>query len=338
VSLDEELDLPAVTSFLRQHGVDVADHLEARLIAGGRSNLTYVITDGNRSLVLRRPPKRGRTPSAHDVSREFSVTEALGRTSVPVAPVVARCDDESLIGAPFTVVEFVPGRTVRTQEDLDALSNPEVSGCVSALLAAFAELHSIDYVAIGLEGFGRPDGYAARQLRRWSGQWELVATRPRASALRLRDRLMNAIPQQLSTAIVHGDFRIDNVLLGMDDPTRVAAIVDWELSTIGDPIADVAMMCAYRHPALDLILGTKAAWTSPRLPSADELAASYESVGLLKLHHWDFYMALAYYKLAVIAEGINHRFLAGATVGDGFNTAGDSVDGLLDAGLAEVGV
>jgi aminoglycoside phosphotransferase (APT) family kinase protein len=338
VTADDELDLAAVGAFLRDSGVEVSDHLESRLIAGGRSNLTYHLTDGHRAFVLRHPPTRGRTPSAHDVAREFTVTKALGQTAVPVAAVVASCEDEALIGAPFTVVEFVPGCAVRTRSDLERLTDDEINGCVQGLLRAFAELHSVDHVAIGLEGYGRPDAYAARQLRRWSGQWDLVASRPRDMATRLRDQLLGSIPEQRSTSIVHGDYRIDNVLLDPTDPTRVAAIVDWELSTIGDPVADVAMMCAYRHPALDLILGTPAAWTSDRLPSALALASAYESLGTIELHHWEFYMGLAYYKLAVIAEGINHRFLVGATVGDGFDTAGESVDALLEAGLAQVGL
>jgi aminoglycoside phosphotransferase (APT) family kinase protein len=161
-----------------------------------------------------------------------------------------------------------------------------------------------------------------------------VSTGKSDLADRLSLRLADSIPEQRHSSIVHGDFRIDNTLLAEDDPGVVKAIVDWELSTIGDPIADVAMMCAYRHPGLNLVLGTRAAWTSARLPSPDELAAQYEATAEIRLDNWDFYMGLAYYKLAVIAEGINHRYRAGATIGEGFDTAGDSVTSYLEAGLA----
>jgi len=194
----------------------------------------------------------------------------------------------------------------------------------------------VDHVAAGLERFGRPDKYAERQLRRWSGQWDLVATDHAellSQAEELRGRLEKSVPEQHVTGIVHGDYRIDNTILDLDEhPPRVAAIVDWELSTIGDPVADVAMMCAYRHPALDLILGSPSAWTSDRLPDPSDLASSYEAVGGVPLREWDFHLALAYFKIAVIAAGIDHRYRAGATSGPGFDTAGDAVGPLLAAG------
>ena len=329
--------LAGVATLLRSAGVEVAAPLRATLIAGGRSNLTFRLEDGAHRWVLRMPPRAGRTPSAHDVVREHRVTSALGRSGVPVPPALVLEQDESVIGAPFTVAGWVEGRTVQSRSDLDALDDAVVTAVGDRLVETLAALHRVDHVAVGLERFGRPDGYAARQLRRWSGQWELVGdydAPTRAAAAALEARLAAALPEQRAVGIVHGDYRIDNTLLRFNgDAPEVAAVVDWELSTIGDPVADLAMMCAYRHPAFDLIMGNPSAWTSPRLPDAGSLAAAYEAAGGVKLVDWGLHRALAYYKVAVIAAGIDHRHRAGVGSGPGFDSAGRSVPEFLAAGL-----
>lgn len=338
-------ELEAVAGVMSAAGVHLDGSLSSRLIAGGRSNLTFRLEDGASAWVLRTPPRAGRTPSAHDVAREFRVTSALGASEVPVPPAVALCEDESLIGGPFAVAEFVTGATVQTVGQLDALVDERgddvVGGVVTALCSTLAALHRVDHVAVGLERFGRPDGYAARQLKRWAGQWDIVGTTfepsVAASATALVAALEDRLPRQEATGIVHGDYRIDNALLALDGSPSVAAVVDWELSTIGDPVADVAMMCVYRHPVLDLIIGEPTAWTSPRLPDAAGLAAAYESAGGVPLVDLDEHLALGYLKLAVIAAGIDHRFRAGATSGPGFDTAGQAVPVLLEEGLAVLG-
>ncbi|WP_182377759.1 phosphotransferase family protein [Nocardioides sp. WS12] len=332
-------ELTGVGAFLRSEGVPVTGPLRASRIAGGRSNLTFRLDDENSRWVLRMPPRAGRTPSAHDVAREFRVTRALSGAGVPVAPAVALCEDESVLGAPFAVAGFVDGRTVQSSDDLDLLDDVTLAAVVDRLVEALAALHRVDHGAHGLERFGRPDGYAARQLKRWSGQWELVGNDDATSmaARELAERLHASVPDQLSTGIVHGDFRIDNTLLRLDDEPAVAAIVDWELSTIGDPVADVAMMCAYRLPAFDLIMGMPSAWTSARLPGPDGLAAAYELAGGVKLAHWEFHLALAHYKIAVIAAGIDHRYRAGVGSGPGFEGAGRAVPEFLAAGLETLG-
>jgi aminoglycoside phosphotransferase (APT) family kinase protein len=228
---------------------------------------------------------------------------------------------------------FIEGRTIRTQGDLASLGDGAIDECIDGLLQALVSLHQVDFQRVGLTGFGRADSYASRQLRRWSGQWTIVSTDRSEAAEELVRRLQEAVPDQAHASIVHGDFRIDNTLIAPKSPGTVTAIVDWELSTIGDPSADVAMMCAYRHPALDLVLGAPAAWTSNRIPTPDTLAARYESLSGTRLQHWDFYLALAYYKLAVIAQGISHRHRAGASTDNGFATAGDAVEEFLRAGL-----
>jgi aminoglycoside phosphotransferase (APT) family kinase protein len=328
-----ELDL--IAGVLERAGARPHGPLTASLIAGGKSNLTFRLTDGVSAWVMRTPPRLGRTPSAHDVAREFRVTSALAGTSVPVARAVVLEEDKGLIGGPFAIAEFVAGRTIQTRAQLDELDDATVDAVTGLLVSVLAALHAVDPVAVGLERFGRFDAYAERQLKRWAGQWELVA---RSSLLErggeVARRLREQIPPQRSASIVHGDYRIDNTLLALEtDSPRVAAVVDWELSTIGDPVADVAMMCAYREPAFDLIVGTPSAWTSPRLPDVAGLAGRYESAGGVRLDNFEFHLALAYFKVAAIAAGIDYRMRAGAVSGDGFATAGDSVPVYL--GLAE---
>ncbi|WP_460830172.1 phosphotransferase family protein [Nocardioides hungaricus] len=314
-------------------GENVEGGLRSDLIAGGRSNLTYLLADGPRRWVLRRPPLGGLTPSAHDMGREYRVTDALQPTQVPVARTVGFHEDATLLGAQFAVVAFVPGTTIRSADDLERLDDQQVAACVESLVEVLAALHSVDHVAVGLERFGRPDGYAQRQLHRWSGQWQHVVSSDVPDAAVLLGRLVERAPASGRAAIVHGDFRIDNAIVDATDPTVVRALVDWELSTIGEPVADVAMMCAYRHQALDDVLGLDAAWTSDRLPSPEDLAALYEKVSGATLTHWDFYLGLAYYKLAVIAQGIDFRLRAGAAASEGSERAGDAVPRFLAAGL-----
>lgn len=287
--------------------------------------------------VLRRPPTAGLTPSAHDVAREYRVCAALQDSPVPVAPTVVLCEDESVMGAPFAVTGFVDSRVIRTVDDLATLSDVEIASCTDELVRVLAALHDVDYRAVGLEKFGRPDGYLTRQVALWARQWERVKTRELPDLERLHGLLADAIPATSQSAIVHGDYRIDNTLVATDDPGRVVAVVDWEMSTLGDPLSDLAQMCVYRHPALDVILGEPAAWTSTRLPSTDDLAQKYATTTGRAIDHWSFYLGLANFKLAVIAEGITHRHREGATTGEGFAQAHEAVPPLVAAGLAALG-
>jgi aminoglycoside phosphotransferase (APT) family kinase protein len=335
-----DAELQRVARIMQAAGIDLADRLQATLLAGGRSNLTCRLDDGVTRWVLRMPPRRGRTPSAHDVAREYRVTKALADTAVPVARPLLLCEDEEVLGAPFTLVEHVLGSTIRTAAELAELDDRAVEAVSARLVETLAALHRVDPEAVGLGDYGRPDGYAARQLRRWTGQWELIgADHHGDAALELSRRLTSRMPAQGSTSIVHGDYRIDNVILtlatgeGQQPAPVVAAVVDWELSTLGDPVADVAMMCAYRHPVFDLITGEPSAWTSPRILAAGSLAEAYAAAGGAPLRDWDFHLALAYFKIAVIAAGIAHRARAGAATGQGFDTAGDAVGTYLDLGL-----
>lgn len=331
------LDLSALQAYLTRTGVDVDGELQAELISGGKSNLTYAVFTPLHRWVLRRPPTTGLTPSAHDVAREFRITSALRDTDVPVARTISLCEDVSVIGAPFTLVEYIDGRVIRTQTDLAQLDDTELGPCIDELIRVLVGLHDLDYRAVGLADFGRPDGYVARQVSLWSKQWNRAKTHDSGDLDRLHCALANSIPAQAGTSIVHGDYRIDNTILDHGNAGRVAAVMDWELSTLGDPLTDLATMCVYRHPAFDLVIGEPAAWTSPRLPSADEIAQRYTLTSGRELRWWNFYLALANFKLAVIAQGIHFRHQVGATVGDGFATAGESVPEFIAAGLRALG-
>ena len=319
-----DAELRRVAEVMRAAGIEPAAELEATLLAGGRSNLTCRLDDGVTWWVLRMPPRSGRTPSAHDVAREYRVTKALADTAVPVARPLLLCEDADLLGAPFTLVEHVSGSTIRTAAELAELDDRAVDAVSGRLVETLAALHGVNPEAVGLGDYGRPDGYAARQLRRWTGQWELIgADHHGGAALELSRRLTSRMPSQGSTSIVHGDYRIDNVILTLATGEGQQP----------DPVADVAMMCAYRDPVFDLIIGEPSAWTSPRIPRAASLAEAYAAAGGVPLRDWDFHLALAYFKIAVIAAGIAHRARAGAATGQGFDTAGDAVGTYLDLGL-----
>jgi aminoglycoside phosphotransferase (APT) family kinase protein len=331
------LDLAALDRYLNGVGISRSGELHAELIPGGRSNLTFVVFDDESKWILRRRPLHGLTPSAHDVVRDYRVILALQGTAVPVAPGVTVCDDESVLGAPFAMVQFVAGQVIRSSAELDALGGPEVvDGCVDTLIRVLVDLHAVEPAAVGLSDFGRPEGYLERQVRRWGGQWQhvrLLDDRRDGDVQRLYSALSQSVPPQSRTSIVHGDYRIDNTILDTDDATVVRAVVDWEMSTLGDPLSDAALMCVYRDPNLDLIIDVQAAWTSPLVPPPDELAHRYALISGQPLANWAFYMSLAYFKLAIIAAGIHlrHRMADDATHSP--SRAGETVAPLIDSGI-----
>lgn len=330
------MDVPALTALLRQYGVELNGDLQVELISGGRSNLTFKAFDARSAWVVRRPPTRGLTPSAHDMAREWAVTNALQSTEVPVARTVAFDVEGVALGAPTTVVEFNPGRVIRTREDLADLTDTDITANTEELIRVLAALHNVDYDAVGLGSFGRPIGFVARQVRRWARQWEAVKTRELPDVDRLRDKLEESIPSTSSSSIVHGDYRIDNVILSPRNTASITAVVDWEMSTLGDPLTDVALMCVYRQPIFDAVLGVSAAWTSDRYPSAEELAEMYSRETGNALPEWNFYLSLANFKLGVIGEGITHRALAGSDAGAGAAAAAEVTHEFMAAGLRAI--
>jgi aminoglycoside phosphotransferase (APT) family kinase protein len=343
VSSLDGLDLTALDHHLREIGVPRSGELRAELVAGGRSNLTFLVFDDAAKWVLRRPPLHGLTPSAHDMAREYKVVAALEGTTVPVAHAVTLSNDDSVLGAPFQMVEFVPGRVVRYSSELDALGDQQtIDACVDALIKVLADLHALDPEAVGLGDFGKANGYLERQVRRWGSQWDLVRLEDDgrdADVRRLHEALAERLPPQSRSAIVHGDYRIDNTMLDAVDATTVRAVLDWELSTLGDPLSDAALMCVYRHPMFSMV-HADAAWASEKIPSMDRLAQKYAVAAGQSLDHWEFYLALAYFKLAIIAAGIDFRARMGAgpeAEAGHDDPVGQAVAPLIAEGLAVLG-
>jgi len=299
-------------------GVEPPFHFE--LIAGGRSNLTYRVTDGaGRPFALRRPPRSHVLPTAHDMAREYRVISALGPTTVPVPVTYGLCEDEAVNGRPFYVMEFVNGHIVRDAEtaerDLDLDARHRAGESIADTLAA---LHAVDVDAVGLGDFAKREGYIERQLRRWYEQFrnspvDGVDTTTVISAI--HDQLAADIPPQVGAAIVHGDYRLDNTVLGPDGSVR--AVLDWEICTLGDPLADLGLLMVYWTEAGDeaALLGVTPT-TVPGFPGRAEIRARYQAASGRDIGRLDFYVAFGYWKLACILQGVYARYVGGAAAGD----------------------
>jgi aminoglycoside phosphotransferase (APT) family kinase protein len=333
------LDLDALASFLQARGVPTEGALCGDVVSGGRSNLTYVVQDRAHRWVVRRPPLAHVLPTAHDMAREWRIISALQGTPIPVPGTVVFCADAEVIGAPFYVMDYVDGHVVR-----DALPEnwPHTAATRQAMSTALVDtllaLHDAEPAALGLEGFGHPEGFLERQVRRWWQQWEASKTRDLPAIEELHRRLLAGLPPQSPPGIVHGDFRFDNVIYVRDDPGHIAAVVDWEMSTIGDPLCDLGLLIVYwvtgpEDTAADILPGAHAG-LGVGFPTWTEMVARYAAAGTRDLTHLEWYVALGHYKLAIIAEGIHARFLLGMTVGDGFDTMGPSVPLIVDRALA----
>jgi len=328
------LDLVLLREYL-DHGHPglVAGPLHAELIAGGKSNLTYTLRDDRQRWVLRRPPLGHVLATAHDMSREYRVISALAGTPVPVPGVHLLCTDAEVIGAPFYLMDEVPGRVFRTAEDAADLGPARAHAVSDRLIDVLAELHDIDPAAVGLGDFGRPDGYLQRQVSRWFRQFESSRSRDIPGMDELQQRLGHGIPASQRTTIVHGDYRLDNTVVADDD--TIAAVLDWEMATLGDPLADLGLMKVYWEIANELPGNPVAQAVSPStgFPGMDALAERYAARTGLDLTPLPWYTAFAAYKLAVIAEGIHFRYTQGKTVGEGFSHMGAIVPPLVGSAL-----
>ncbi|MPY82016.1 MAG: phosphotransferase [Actinophytocola sp.] len=307
--------------------------LRASLIAGGKSNLTYEVTDGTSTWIVRRPPLGHVLATAHDMGREYRVITALGPTDVPVPETYAHCEDPDVIGAPFYVMSKVEGTPYRYAAQLAPLGAERTRSISLRMIDTLATLHDVDPQAVGLGDFGRPGGFLARQVRRWKKQLDASHVRDLAGADELHDTLAASVPAGSAPGIVHGDFRLDNLLVDAGD--RITAVLDWEMATLGDPLTDIALLLVYQRMAeLDAGDAVADVATAPGFADADEMLARYAQHSGRDLSAMGFYLGLAYFKLAVILEGIHYRHTHGQTVGEGFDTVGDLVVPLIDAGLA----
>jgi aminoglycoside phosphotransferase (APT) family kinase protein len=309
---------------------EIGGPLRGQLIAGGRSNLTYEVTDGTKSWVVRRPPLGHVLATAHDMRREYQVITALRDTDVPVPPAYALCSDADVLGAPFYVMAKVDGIAYRTAEQIAPLGPARVQAIAERMIDTLALLHAVDPGAVGLGEFGRPEGFLARQVRRWRKQLDASRSRPVSGIDELHALLAADPPDGGDATIVHGDYRLDNILVDAND--QLAAIVDWEMATLADPLTDVGLLIVYQR--MDRLGEGPMASDAPGYPSEAEVLARYAERSGRDLSGLGFYIALASFKLAVILEGIHFRYVHGQTVGEGFENIGVLVEPLVASGLA----
>jgi aminoglycoside phosphotransferase (APT) family kinase protein len=304
--------------------------LSATLFRGGRSNLTYAVTDGTTRWVLRRPPLGHVLPTAHDMAREHTVLSALSRAGYPVPEPVLFCADPEPIGAPFYLMEHVDGTIYRDAAQLEALGPEKMHALVLSLVDNLADLHALDPAAIGLGDFGHPEGFNTRQVRRWKKQLDASRSREVAGIEELHARLAVDIPEG-DGSVVHGDYRLDNVLIGPS--LEIRAVLDWEMSTLGDPLSDIALMLVYAgRPLLTKDGKPSAPVDVPGHPSLAEMGAAYAKRSGRDVSDLHWYVAFAAFKLAVILEGVHYRYVQGKTVGEGFDTVGQLVGPLVRQG------
>lgn len=289
--------------------------IEAERVGDGHSNVTYLVRRGGERFVLRRPPRPPLPPSAHDVLREARLLRALAGTAARVPRVLAVCDDESVLGVPFYVMEEVAG-TVIVDAVPPALASPAQRARIGdELVDALVEIHAVDWRAAGLEGFGKPSGYLERQLRRFDGLWEHNKTRELPIVAEVGDWLAANLPDSPPATIVHGDYRLGNTMVADDAPARLVAVFDWELATIGDPLADLGYLTvtwvAPDDPGDTMFSALSAVTREEGFPTRDQIVARYEQRSGRSMHALHWYQALALWKAAVFMEGNYKRFLAG---------------------------
>ncbi len=297
--------------------------LSFEMIAGGRSNLTYRVSDAEgRRWALRRPPLGKTLGSAHDMGREARVVGGLASTPVPVPSVAGFCEDPSVNEAPFYVMDFLPGPILRTVADADPYSDEQRRLIGENVVDTLVAIHDVDPDDAGLGELGKKSDYVARTLHRWGGQWEKSKTRELPLITDVHDRLAARIPEQGPATIVHGDYRLDNMIL-TEDAKGVAGVVDWELCTLGDPLADVGLLLVYwAEEGDDMIPLMEPATMTSGFPTREEVKARYAERSGRDLSQIDFFVALGYWKLAIVLEGVFARYMAG-----GYGSAGAEDEG-----------
>jgi aminoglycoside phosphotransferase (APT) family kinase protein len=309
----EGIDAAAVTAWFAQHVPEAVAPLSFTLIAGGHSNLTFSVRDAaNHHWVLRRPPLGQVLATAHDMGREHRIISALSSTAVPVAPAVGLCTDEGVNGAPFYVMAFVDGTVVRDATVAQTLPLEVRAEASRSVVDVLTLIHQVDLVACGLDDLGRHEGYIERQLKRWYGQFEKSKTREVPEVDRVYEDLLAAVPAQADATIVHGDYRLDNCMV--DERGDVIAVLDWEICTLGDPLADLGLLMVYWTDPDDArpAGGLSAATALDGFLRRAELVERYAERSGRDVSGIDYYVAFAYWKLACIIEGVYARYKGGS--------------------------
>jgi aminoglycoside phosphotransferase (APT) family kinase protein len=307
------IDVEPVTRWLEANVPGATAPFSFDVIAGGHSNLTYRVTgtDGER-YVLRRPPLGHVLASAHDMGREHRIIAGLQQSDVPVPRALGYCDDVAVNGAPFYVMAFVDGHVIRDRDTAERVLSVDARAAASqSLVDTMAKIHAVDLDRAGLSDLGRHEGYIARQLKRWYGQWNQQKTRELPAVDHVHGALAALIPEQGPASIVHGDYRLDNCMITADG--QVAAVLDWEICTLGDPLADLGLLMVYwTGPGDEASAWTGSATTAAGFWNRDQLVARYAEVSGRDVSSLDFYVAFAFWKLACILEGVYSRYLGGA--------------------------
>lgn len=309
----EELDIPALTQFLQERGLPAVTAVEQ--FPGGYSNLTYLVRAGERQLVLRRPPRGANIKSAHDMGREYRLLSALHPVYPKVPEPIAMCEDDSVQGSPFYVMERVEGLILRGKGGPQC--TPEVMQHLSlALVDLLADLHSLDYAKAGLAALGKPEGYVGRQVKGWSERWGKAQTDPSPVADEVMAFLAKEQPPEVGASLIHNDFKYDNLVLSPEPPHDVLAVLDWEMATIGDPLMDLATTLGYWIEPNDPPQIQALAFGPTFLPgniSRAELAERYARRRGIEVADFSYYYAFGLFKIAVIAQQIYARYRQGLT-------------------------
>jgi aminoglycoside phosphotransferase (APT) family kinase protein len=336
----EELDPSKLEPFLRAHFPNEREGLVIRQFPSGHSNLTYSIQLGDREMVLRRPPFGTKVKSAHDMSREFRVLSKLHEAYPPAPGVLSYCDDDAIIGAPFYLMERVHGIIIRR----DPPPGLDFSAAIARRLCEnfidnLARLHSLNYAAIGLAGIGRPEGYLQRQVSGWIERYVAAKTHDLPEARQIADWLQTHIPASGNAALIHNDYKYDNVILNQNDPTEVIGVLDWEMSTIGDPLTDLGTALAYWTDPDDPDELQQIRWGPTTFPGSltrAQLAERYAQKTRRDVSHMPFYLAFARFKVAVIVQQIYYRYHHGLTKDARFAGMPAVVKTLLRASLQTI--
>ena len=307
---------------------------QVSLISGGKSNLTFRVASDAGEAIIRRPPAGDHAAGAHDVLREARVQQRLASSAVPV-PEILGVDSGDLLGVPFYAMQSVDGHCIRERLPAGfATSATDRRGLTFAMIDVFASLHELEPAAVGLADLGRPEGFVERQVNRWRRQWTADQTHPVPAVDELGSRLSASLPERFGAAIVHGDCKLDNLLMDRDDPSRVRALLDWEMSTLGDPLADLAMLLLFwREPGEAQISIVPTVSALPGFPSRAELIERYARRHTIDETHLAFHQGLAHLKFAVILQGIARRSRAGVMAGQNYDDADVEVEFIATEGL-----